>query len=200
MEAIIFDLYDTLVRLGRETNPYRQFFELLPANLISYEDYRKLVMTRNFDSFEEIGSYLGQNRLAIKDLEKELVEEVKAIELFEDVAPGLEILSQNFELYLLSNLASPYKKPCYTLGLDKWISAFFFSCDIGHIKPSSEAYRYLLTAIDKKAEQVLMVGDSYKSDVEGPQKCGIQSLWLRRNAPAGEGHIRSISELVNILK
>ena len=81
---------------------------------------------------------------------------------------------------MISNLATPYKKPFYTLGLSKYFDVEIFSCDCGLKKPDEAIYRLALKQLDSVPEKTLMIGDTYKADVIGPQAIGIQGILLNR--------------------
>ena len=57
-----------------------------------------------------------------------------------------------------------------------------------------------------KPEEAVMVGDSWKQDIEGAIKCGIDAVWINpsvEDVPIQQSHaritvIRDISELENI--
>ncbi|AZN43038.1 HAD family hydrolase [Paenibacillus albus] len=54
----------------------------------------------------------------------------------------------------------------------------FISGEIGHEKPNPEIYQHVIRSAALSPEQVLVVGDSWKNDIEGPIRQGFQAIWL----------------------
>jgi putative hydrolase of the HAD superfamily len=195
MKSIIFDFYGTLAFPKVRTSPYQRLFKSLSGAGISYRSFTEQVMTQNFDSFSAIATELGLTDKDFSNLEQALAEEINSVILYDEVAQVLEKLSKQTEIYLLSNLATPYKSPFYTLGLDQWINAAFFSCDIGHIKPQASAFEYVLSSINKSPEEVIMIGDSFNADFLGAKNCGIEAIWLQRKQGKNPMSIQSLLEI-----
>jgi YjjG family noncanonical pyrimidine nucleotidase len=55
----------------------------------------------------------------------------------------------------------------------------------GALKPDPEAFRYAAQQAGVEAEDVLYVGDSYRSDVEGAQNAGWRVAWYAPDGPDG---------------
>lgn len=196
MKTLIFDFYGTLAYPSKPTHPYHQLFRNFSDKGISYRAFTELVMTQNFGSLAEMATSLGISEQNFEQLEHALIQEVQSVILFEEVAEVLEELSKQTDLYLLSNLATPYKSPFYILGLDEWIKQPFFSCDMGFIKPQAAAFEHVLFAINKTPDEVIMIGDSLNADFLGAKKHGMEAIWLQRNQRKGEITIQSLEELL----
>ncbi|MEM6805295.1 MAG: HAD family hydrolase [Bacteroidota bacterium] len=192
MKSIIFDFYGTLAEIKRKTNPYKK--------LLTQEGKGSTwFMTRDFDSIQAVKKALNIQPDKMNGLEAEIYAELASVQLFEEVEGVLDKLSKNRELYLLSNLASPYKKPFNRLKLNRWISQAFFSCEIGLLKPSAEAFTFVLHQINKKPGEVVMIGDSYRSDIIGARNLGIEAIWLRRTSKKNAAYITSLKEVPYLL-
>ena len=80
-------------------------------------------------------------------------------------------------------------------------------CEIGFEKPSAEFFDYVFDKIgvtDKS--EVIIVGDSISSDIQGGENAGIKTVWYN---PKGKGHnerprvdydIRDLHEVYKILE
>ena len=176
-KAIIFDLYNTLLYTKYKAKPYLNLFRSLGLTKEEMNFWRDRVMTENFSSFEELkqaikpGStvYTGQYEYDVK-------EENESTHLFDDTEFVLNELSKRYDLYLVSNIATPYKECFYNLGLDRWIKDPIFSCDVGYSKPDSKIYDIVIQKSELQPGQLLMIGDSVRADYEGSINCGIRSI------------------------
>jgi len=50
----------------------------------------------------------------------------------------------------------------------------------GKGKPHPAIFRHALSRMNVKPEQALMVGDSWRHDIEGATQCGIDAIWINR--------------------
>jgi len=96
--------------------------------------------------------------------------------MFEGIDHLLEELSNHYKIGLISNLATPYKKPFYSLGLLDHFDEAIFSCDVGLQKPNVGIFRLMEEKLGYSGDEVLMVGDSFKSDYQGSISVGWKAL------------------------
>lgn len=176
-KAIIFDLYNTLLYTEYKSKPYLNLFRTLGLTKEEMNFWRDKVMTENFNSFEELKEVIkpGSNVYTEK-YEYDVREENDSTYLFDDTEFVLNELSKRYDLYLISNIATPYKECFYKLGLDKWFKEPIFSCDVGYSKPDKEIYEIVISKSGLQPGQLLMIGDSVKSDYEGSLSCGIKAI------------------------
>lgn len=135
------------------------------------------------------------------EIEHELAADVAKAALFHDTVSTLQNLRERgVRLGLISNLASPYKLPFFALGLDANFDAMIFSCDIGVTKPDPSIYQQILAELSVDADDALMVGDSKRCDVDGPEACGIRGFLLDREGKSSDGScLESLSDVTTIL-
>lgn len=62
--------------------------------------------------------------------------------------------------------------------LDRFLEKIYCFKTIGHRKPSSDFFAYILSDLGLTPGQVIMVGDSYETDVQGPVRCGLRAIWF----------------------
>lgn len=181
-KGIILDLYGTLLHSTVKKKPYLDLFRQLGLTKQEMSIWVDKVMTENFESFEDLKNKVKPgSSVYTNQYEYDVVEEIESTILYDDTIQTLQRLKGKYRLFLLSNIATPYKV-CYTnLGLDKLIEKPFFSCDIGYRKPSPEAFETIIEYSGLKPKQLLMIGDSQKSDYEGALNVGIPALWKDRN-------------------
>ena len=79
--------------------------------------------------------------------------------MFDDTEFVLNELSKRYDLYLISNIATPYKECFYNLGLDRWIKDPIFSCDVGYSKPDPNIFKIVIEKSGLQPGQLLMIGD-----------------------------------------
>ena len=65
------------------------------------------------------------------------------------------------------------------LGLDRYFESTAVSCDLGYMKPHPKIYEYVLDEMSVKPEEVAMVGDSLRADVQASQALGMVGVWRR---------------------
>lgn len=101
----------------------------------------------------------------------------------EDAMPTLQILKDSgFRLGIISNGADD--ENTQTL-IDKACLRPFFefiisSAAFGKRKPHPGIFRAALDHFQVRAEQTVMIGDTYEADIVGAQKVGMNSIWVTR--------------------
>ena len=189
IKAVIFDLYGTLLEISEDSQP---FFELTRHLKQRAREAFHTALTTDNANLAEFAKRLDIEAPAnMREIQARLDQKVRSVRLFDDTIATLkEVRSRGLKTAVVSNLATPYKQPYFDHGLDALVDVLVFSCDCGYAKPQEEIYRLALEQLDLPADQTIMIGDSFKCDVEGPEKIGIKSLHLVR------GHQPSHAESV----
>jgi len=123
---------------------------------------------------------------------------------FDDAAPVLSTLrDRGFRLAVVTNRAiggERFRADLRDAGLDIGWDAEAVSVEVGYLKPHPALFEFALNALQLKASQALMVGNSLVEDIAGAQALGIAAAW-RRSAPDAEGVIPdyTFSELTELL-
>jgi len=117
IEAVIFDLYGTLIQVDCEMNPYLRF-----AHLVCPKDPRWILrqsLLLNANGLGEFARHLNVTPSpSLELLEHDLEREIQSARLFDDVLETLaQLAASGLKLGLISNLATPYKEPFHRLGL-----------------------------------------------------------------------------------
>lgn len=174
IRALVCDLYDTLLYLNQRDSLWMRFDGLQSRYLAD----RHLVLTRSLDT-DELARLLKVDAISFRQA---IQEEINSARLFADTVPTLRRLKMSaLQIGLVSNLAEPYIRPYYDLGLDSMIDAPVFSCRAGYMKPQPEIYQIALTRLGVCPDEALFVGNSLRNDVEGPKSLGMKALMLKRN-------------------
>lgn len=180
-KGIIFDLYNTLLYSSVRKKPYLELFRTIGLTKDEMQIWRDRVMTENFETFGDLVTAINSDsKIYAQKFDYEVQEENQHTHVFDDTYFVLEQLSKNYKLFLLSNIATPYKECVKNLNLDKYFTKIYFSCDIGYRKPQPEAFNLIIKESGLKPSQLLMIGDSLENDFNGAQNCGIQAILKNR--------------------
>ena len=88
--------------------------------------------------------------------------------------------------------------------LDGLIAAAVSSSEHGYMKPHPSIFEAALTLADAVPEEAVMVGDSYRHDIEGALQVGMRAVLLCRSGQCAEGGngvpvVRDLFELAALL-
>lgn len=189
IDAIIFDLYGTLLEVDAYSI-HREIPRLLGVRPRAWlELVREKLLTTSFPDAAAFSRFICDQLAPGHDpeLEQRVIDLVEA-EL-ESVYPQEGVLSllsflkrRGYKLGLLSNLSSTYKQPVFDFKLDEHFDAMSFSCDEGMKKPDPEIYLRLCSKLGVDPSNVLVVGDSLKTDIEAPARLGMMTLKVGRES------------------
>lgn len=203
IQAIIFDLYNTLIYPAYRTKPHAQLFADL--GLQTPEEFkwaRRIATTENFNCLTDLMERIKPGtQLDSVPYELEIEREIASVSLFPETKEALgELQKRNFRLGLISNLVTPYKKPFFDLGLERYFQEIVFSSDVGFRKPEPEIYQKMMERLNIIPAQALMIGDNLEADVEGPKSIGMKAVLLDRgnNSSGSISPSDSISSLQEI--
>ncbi|MBI1249120.1 HAD-IA family hydrolase [bacterium] len=197
-QAVIFDLFGTLIQLTRHTRPYLRLCRSVNAANRLRES---LVVDK--PTLADFCEYLGVEKPPfLNELQADLDQDIAAAVGFCDTVATLqELRERGIRIAVVSNLASPYKQAFYRLGLNNLIDATIFSCDVGKSKPDPRIYDAALKALHAKPEESIMVGDSQVADVDGPMACGIRGYLLKRDGRHADAErLAKLSDMLEIVR
>ncbi len=78
------------------------------------------------------------------------------------------------------------------LEIDALVSAVVVSGEVGIGKPDPDVFAFALDALGAKAEETVMVGDSWNRDVEGARASGLAAVWLSFSRPVPDPTLEGI--------
>jgi putative hydrolase of the HAD superfamily len=179
MKVIVFDLYNTLVEIKHQSYIFRDLYkEVARLTTHSYQEYVEVIMS---NPIEELFNSLPGEFKASYDAGQELLrEEIDSITLIPGSIDLLNSLKEDHRLFLISNLATPYKRPFFELGLNDYFEQPVFSCDVGCVKPSAQIFEIIENLAGVPTSQITMVGDSLRSDAEGAKAVGWNYIRINR--------------------
>lgn len=124
------------------------------------------------------------------------------LQLFLDAPEVLTLLAERYRLATMSNWHWGLSDFLTTHGIRQHFELVVTSGRVGYRKPHPEIFNYALNHLKVGPEQVVMVGDSYESDVLGAQGVGIPAILVDRWGVPAEADcpvIQNLSELPDLL-
>lgn len=92
-------------------------------------------------------------------------------------------------------------KKLKTSGLDKIFDSIFISEDVGFEKPNLEFFRCVFDALNiKDKSEVLIIGDSLASDIQGGINAGIDTCWYNPKHTENKGNLKITYEIDDLKK
>ena len=122
--------------------------------------------------------------------------------LYPDTVEVLSWLKHNsYRLAIVSNGVFQ-KDTCRILGLEHHFDSIIGSWHVGLRKPMPEIFHLALSDLGVRAEEAIMVGDSWENDVVGANGVGIRSFHLARDegTSANLGVFTDLWGLVRLLE
>ncbi len=189
IKVIAFDLWNTLIAT---TIDFPHLVSLAKKDNLSLgefiEKYENATHKKSFDSFEELKNAFFKefNQTNNVLLEKELYEvytnRMDKIIFFSDVKENLiKLKKQGYTLVLLSNVENiAFIEVNKILNLEKYFDHFCLSYEVNAIKPDKKMFNCVIKKTGVSADEVLMVGDSLRSDIIGGQNAGMHNCWINR--------------------
>ena len=188
-----------------------------PHNLELWDKYGKDLVTKEYLSFDRFffplmhGSRVGE-RLKVKGERQEVA--ALAEQLSEDflnmttarfsLLPGAEelvrYLAAKYPLTVVTNgfVEVQYEKFDKS-GLRDCFAHIALSEEVGCQKPNPRIFEEALRMNGISAEDAVMIGDSYNSDIQGAINAGIDQIWIRKSEdtlPEGQ----TATHIVNTLE
>ena len=224
IQAVIFDLYGTLVDIWTDENDlsvyatlckflhyYGIFFE--PEELASrYQESAAVQLLEHPGPCGEIDVFLVFEEILADGLgkspERALVVwlarlfrslTTRRLGLFPDTLPALEELEKNYRLGLVSNAQWVFSEPeIRFLGLERYFDAVVLSSRYFVSKPAPQIYSHALKAIQVGPAKALYVGNDLLKDVPGPQAIGMPVILIHREGPLPRTEVPVINNLLKI--
>lgn len=181
-KAIIFDLYGTLLHVGRSSihRALPRALGIRPA--LWFDLAREELLSRSFESDEEMARFICDRLVPGREELVDVCCEIVARER-DSIRPidgGAAVLAffrrRGWKTGLISNLSSSYVGAVERFQLAEMLDVTTFSCEVGIRKPDSRIYLDTLDRLGVTADRAVMVGDSLPLDVEAPQSLGMRAV------------------------
>ncbi len=212
IKAIIFDCWDTLFYDAIIPKPFNRFAEKLKKSMSDYtylKIFEKKFMLERCNNIEEaVNNLLKDLKIKLdKNSIKELVnfltkKAVNYIKPFPETLETLNKLKKRFKLVLLTNAFSPSSDALEEkYNIRELFDIIVLSFEVGLLKPDPKMFEIALKKLGLRKNEVLMVGNSLKDDVEAAESFGIKGILLDRKGkhPKYPNRIKSLEELNKFL-
>lgn len=115
--------------------------------------------------------------------------------LFDDTLPTLNKLAeQGYLQVILSNHVPDLIQIVSNLNIQHFFHTIFTSALIGYEKPHPNAYEHVRQSLGTN-HQFVMIGDTPKPDVIGPESLGMKGVLVRRHHHSVKHSVASLTEL-----
>ncbi len=184
-KLIAFDMYDTWVHMTKYPNPYKNFFSQLWLQDSVIRELSFMLQTTD-KNIEDILPKNIQSQKNISFLIDELVSNIynqlSSLLLYDDFLSTIEILKQKwYKTAVVSNLSKPYNYPLIHLVPRNTFDYTILSYVVGIQKPDRKIFDYLQVVSWHTSDEIVMIGDSLKSDVQWAKNTGIEPIHIQRN-------------------
>lgn len=216
------DMYEKY-NLSEYFASFEEFFLLYkPHNIELWDKYGKDLVTKEYLSFDrfffplmhgskvkgEKGKVKGENLCVLAEqLSEDFLNMTTArFSLLEGAEELVRYLAKKYPLTVVTNgfVEVQYEKFDKS-GLRDCFAHIVLSEEVGCQKPNPRIFEEALRMNGLQAEDVVMIGDSWSSDIQGAINAGIDQIWIRKSKdPLPEGQsatylIQSLSEVMEIL-
>jgi putative hydrolase of the HAD superfamily len=153
--------------------------------------------------------------LGLADVRHQLIDTILAAqyapdswELYPDVLPAVrDLRAAGMRLGILSDWGSNLRPIIEELGLAAELDFVIASGAVGLSKPDPAFFRLAATSVAVPPGEAVMVGDSYRADIEGARSAGMDAILIRRPewrdrrepSPPGVEVIASLAELPGVV-
>ena len=194
-----------------------------PHNIELWDKYGKDLVSKEYLSFDRFfyplmhGSKVGERqeakgeRQGVAALAEQLSEDFLHLttahfSLLEGAEELVRYLAEKYPLTVVTNgfVEVQYEKFDRS-GLRDCFAHIVLSEEVGCQKPNPRIYEEALRMNGLSAEDVVMIGDSWNSDIQGAINAGIDQIWIRKSKdPLPEGQhatyiVNTLSEVMEIL-
>jgi HAD superfamily hydrolase (TIGR01549 family) len=109
--------------------------------------------------------------------------QLSSLSVYEDFLPTVNILKQLwYETAVVSNLTKPYSYPLKHLIPQNTFDYKVLSYVVGMQKPNRQIFDYLKNISWYRSDEIIMVGDSFSSDVQWAKNADIDSVHIDRTS------------------
>lgn len=157
--------------------------------------------------------WLAERGLVAKERVEELAVKIArycydaARSSIEEARPVLERLYSRYPMVLVSNFYGNVAAVLEDFDLKKYFDDIIESAVVGVRKPDPAIFQLGVDALGLKPEQVMVVGDSFRKDIQPALSLGCRVAWLKgkgwtaeEDAVTHPSQISSLTDLLEILK
>lgn len=124
--------------------------------------------------FETLGL---TNRLPAKKITADCYE--KTAQIIRRARKVLDDLKKYYPMLLVSNFYGNLRTVLCEFGLSGYFREVIESAEAGLRKPDPELYKLAIEKIGFRPDETVIIGDSYKNDIQPANALGCPSIWLK---------------------
>ena len=153
-------------------------------------------------SLAQAAAHVGYSDSLVEPAFEIFMEVRHQVQLYDDVLPVLERLSNRYVLCALTNGNAEVQR----VGLGHLFDAAFLAREVGAVKPEPAMFQAACQYAQAEPSQVVHVGDDAVCDVAGAAAIGMRTVWINRHkkawlgTPAPDAIITSLTELEPLLR
>jgi FMN phosphatase YigB (HAD superfamily) len=214
VEAVLFDLFDTLLLLKSQEAYYPPSLRKLHGFLVKsgvnvpFEDFVQVYFEVRDKFYSESRESLDEPHFNIRisqtlqrfgynfDVSDPIIvgatmafadEFIRHVSLDTDAFEVLQKLHGKYKLGLISNFAIPECgwKLLDKFGLKRFFDVVMISGEVNRRKPSPEIFQRALKILGVEASMAVFVGDMLDLDVMGPKRVGMKTVLINRRPMEG---------------
>jgi len=207
-KLIAFDMYGTFVTPPTWPNSYKGIFLALWIEWQVYKDLAYIIQTTDADIVEILQKYASSSvsNQILSKFQSDMNAQLSSLSLYEDFLPTINTLKKLwYKTAVISNLSKPYSYPLTHLVPKNTFDYTLLSYEVGMQKPDKSFFDYLKEISWYGSDEIVMVGDSLKSDVQWAKNAGIAPIHINRSSNWIIYHkdyisISILKQLMDILK
>jgi putative hydrolase of the HAD superfamily len=209
VDAVLFDLFDTLILIDKGETYYepslRRLYESLVKNGVNvpFDDFRHVYFKVRESFYSETRKTLEEPHFNLRvsqtlqrlgydfDASDRIVvgatmafadEFMRYVRLDNGVLEVLKRLHKKYKLGIVSNFAIPECgwRLLQNYGLKAYFDVVVISGEVNRRKPSPEIFQRALKGLGVNASKTVFVGDTLDMDVKGPKDVGMKTVLVRR--------------------
>ncbi len=211
IKAIIFDCWSTLFankdephpflvfagKIGRDFNDYN-FVKIFEKHFMLEKHYKleipikQLLVELNINPPDEL----------INELKDILVEAFKSHKAYPETLKVLKKLKKDYKLGLITNTDwNGFEKLEEKFKIEEIFDVALKSYETKILKPDPKIFEMMLEMLEVDKDEVLMVGDSLKDDIQAAENFGIKGILIDRKGkhPGYHNRITSLEQLKNFI-
>jgi HAD superfamily hydrolase (TIGR01549 family) len=209
VEAVLFDLFDTLLLLESDQTYYqpclKKMHQYLTKNVVNvpfddfsrvyfdvrdrfYSESRKSLEEPHFNvrvsqTLQRLGYDLDASDHIVVGATMAFASEfMQYVSLDKDAIAVLQKLHGRYKVGLVSNFGIPEcgRKLLKVYNLEKFFDYVVISGEVNQRKPSPKIFERALKALDVDASRTVFVGDMLDLDIMGPKAVGMKTVLIER--------------------
>ena len=120
--------------------------------------------------------------------------------LMTDTIFVLDKLSLKYSMSIITNGFSESQQTKLSVsGIKKYFDHVFISEEVGFNKPDPRIFTHAMSKTATTTDEVIMIGDTYETDVIGAQSAGIDQILFKQKTPVHHTATFKISKLIELL-